>query len=222
MVVSQQEYDRAFEQLFNDLLWSKRAQHPGKILMAACDLRADILDYLLQVFPGIKLLYLVRNGIHVVSSRVLFASLASESFEQHCDIWLRAPRSAEWGKDKPAQFRLVRYEWFQDTERMRAELAGLYDWLGIPWSDAPLQNLRKELYHPTQHPREMTLAANAVSSSPQERDAFEHTRNERWRYWTDAERATFERVCGDGMRALGYPIPWHSSFAFASALARVT
>lgn len=210
MVVSQYEYDRAFEQLFNDLLWSKRAQHPGKIRMTACDLPASVVDYLFQVFPGIKLLYLVRNGIHVVSSRVLFESLRSESFEQHCDVWLRAAQIIEWGQGKPDQFRLMRYEWFHDFGRMRAELASLYEWLEIPWTDAPLNNLTQSFYHPTQHPLEMTTVANAVSSSLAERDAFERTRNERWRHWTEAERATFELKCGAAMCALGYPVPWRS------------
>lgn len=200
MLVSQAEYDRAFEQLFNTLLWPQREQHRNQIQMAACDLREDIMDYLYRVFPNIRVVYLIRNGMQVVASRALFESMKHDAFEDHCALWLRAYKITQWGQDKPDKIRFFRYEWFHEPERLRGELANLFEWLGISWHDAPLKNLLTERYHPTQHPGEPDAGeAN-----------FARTRDERWKHWSEQERAVFETKCGEAMRALGYAIPWQT------------
>jgi len=211
MLVSQERYDHAFHELFDSLLWSDRAEHPSQIRMASCDLASNVTDYLYQVLPSTKMLYMIRDGIHVVASRVLFDAFKIFSFEEHCDIWLRAPQIYAWGVDKPDRVRFFRYEWLYDEARARAELAALFDWMEIPWHDAPFQNLLTQHYHSTQHPNQPVLAeTNQGVVSKDERATFQQTRSERWMYWTQAERAMFEERCGDAMHELGYELPWVS------------
>lgn len=203
MVVNQSEYDRIFERALNELLWRERAQKANQIRTAAFDPWPGFLEYLFQVFPNSKMLYLVRNGIEVVASRQLFEPFQVSPFEKHCEIWFRAHKVVRWGQDKPQQFRLVRHEWLGDADKLRQVLFELYEWLGIAWHDAPLQNLLAERYHPTHHPQE-------TADTPE-------ARAERWKFWTDAERASFETICGDAMRGFGYSIPWRSTSKRASA-----
>ena len=211
MVVSQEKYDRAFERLCNDILFPQRDQHAGKLLMAACDLRDEVTDYLYQVLPGTKMLYLIRNGIEVVASRALFPSMKEAPFEEHCDIWLRAPKIYAWGKARPEQVRFFRHEWLRDETRVRAELSSLYDWLGIKWADALFQNLMTQQYHPTQHPTEPAMPElSQEKRAKQEVEMFAKSRQERWMLWSDRERALFEEKCGGAMRELGYEIPWRT------------
>ena len=111
-----------------------------------------------------------------------------------------------------------RHEWLQDVNTLRAELERVYHWLEIPSDQAPLQNMLSTRYHPTQHPEETAGSAKGYAEmSPSERDALEQTRNRRWQFWSDSDRATFESICGEAMLGFGYPIPWREMQRTTSA-----
>jgi hypothetical protein len=81
-------------------------------------------------------------------------------------------------------------------------LTELYAWLEIAWDDGPLHHFLNQRYHPTRHPLE---------KEPLELKTFEHTRTERWKFWSDAQRTTFEEICGQAMAGFGYAIPWQAA-----------
>jgi hypothetical protein len=217
MSVSEEAFDRAFERLFNELIWSRHPECPSRIRMGAFHIMPMTRDYFFQLFPNSKLVYLVRSGIEVISSRKLHNLLKHKSFDEHCSAWLRSYKMYKWGIEHPNEFFLIRHEWLIDREKMQTVFQQLYEWLEIRWDDAPLVNLLTKRYGTTQHSQEVSAQARAYAQlSLSERQSFERTRSERWRFWTREERAMFEERCSEAMKTMGYPIPWHKNDAVVS------
>lgn len=209
MSVSPEAFDRAFERLFNELIWSGHAECPTRIRMGAFHIMPMTRDYFFQIFPDSRVVYLVRNGIEVISSRKLHNLLKLKTFDEHCTAWLRSYKMYKWGLEHPNEFFLIRHEWLIDRLKMQAVLEQLYDWLEIQWDDAPLVNLFAKRYGATRHAQEEAAqTADYARLSLAERQGLEQTRRERWRFWTRAERAMFEKRCGHAMSEMGYPVPW--------------
>lgn len=209
--VSPEAFDRAFERLFNELIWSGHAECPSRLRMGAFHIMPMTRDYFFQIFPNSKVVYLVRNGIQVISSRKLHNLLKLKSFDEHCTAWLRSYKMYKWGLEHPDEFFLVRHEWLIDRPKMQAVLQQLYGWLEIRWDDAPLVNLFANRYGATRHSQEeLAQTADYARLSLSERQLLEQTRSERWRFWTGDERAMFEERCGQAMREMGYSIPWRT------------
>ena len=223
MTIPQEDYDRVFERVVNDLLWHQHNTSPERIRMASHHLDISLADYLLQVFPDARVLHLVRNGIQVVASRQLYPAFEHFSFEDQCKEWAQTYGLHQWGKNQGAAYHLLRHEWLNDESRLRAELTELYAWLEIEWDDGPFHNFLHHHYHPTQHPLEDGSSEQKISQrlrtklgkfwnkkkrANAERKEFERSRNERWKFWTDSQLATFEEICGEAMAGFGYELPW--------------
>jgi hypothetical protein len=210
LTVSPQAYQRAFERLAKDIVWSECDAARAEIHFASFGIPPTIenervrayADLMLELFPETRVLHLVRDGIQVVASRQLFEHFRNMPFEEHCKRWARTFEWNKWGQQHPDAYRLVRYEWFADKAALRAQLAQIFEWLQIPWHDAPLQHLWSEQYHPTQHPEE--------AKTTERRERRIEMRSQRWQFWTDEQRATFEQLCGEAMRGFGYAIPWRA------------
>lgn len=218
MLVSQDVYDRIFEHALNELLWQDSARISDSIRTASFAMPPELPAYLLQVFPGARILHLVRNGIQVIASRQLHPGFQHMPFQEHCTRWARAYQFYEWGQTQGAQYHLFRHEWLHEAGTLRAELERVYAWLDISWDEAPLQNILSRRYHPTHHPKESGESERKYAEmSPTERDALQETRARRWTFWSESERETFENICGSAMRGFGYPIPWREPHASAPA-----
>ena len=199
MVVELEEYQQAFRELMDRLLWPNPSDRP--VRMAAINPTGDLMPTLTQVFPRCKSIVLVRNGIEVVSSRMNYASFSSQAFEKHCHTWIRTSSVLDWGRANPDSFRLFRHEWFYQTESLSEKLDAIYEWLAIPSNPAPEQNFHQTLVHPTGTP------APTDWSDSQRTNYFEQKR-ERWTNWNSDQKQLFEQICGDFMAQLGYEIPW--------------
>ena len=219
MMVEQDRYDEIFRIAIEALIWNQPTPSKSsdaangspsinpKVRTAAINPSGDQLDYIRQVFPGSKIISLVRNGVEVVSSRTQYKSFAKQTFEQHCDIWNRAEPIVAWGKDNPSHFRLFRQEWFYQPEKLKTHLDELFCWLGIEGSDLSLNHITGTLRHPTDSAMELGADKFASVSDDQKKDYF-LAKRERWRDWTADQRILFSDRCSDFMQQLGYEIPW--------------
>lgn len=97
MLVTQLEYDRAFRNLPTHLIWPECDGHKGHVLQAAINPAAEIMDYLVEVFPNALILGLVRNGIETVASRMKHRSFAHLSFEKQCETWVKSRGALQSG-----------------------------------------------------------------------------------------------------------------------------
>lgn len=209
LLVEQSEYDSIFRDALNRLLWPDAAKSATRIRLASFAMPPKLGSYLLQVFPNARILHLVRDGIQVISSRQLHDGFQHFTFRDNCERWDSTYRLYQWGSTQGHAYSLFRYEWLNDFAELRVQLEKVYDWLEIEWVEAPFENLTALRYHPTVHPQEGAPPNPGYTHiSEQERAQFESSRNERWRFWDETQRATFQELCGEAMRGFGYAIPW--------------
>ncbi|MCH2178652.1 MAG: sulfotransferase [Mariniblastus sp.] len=201
MLVSQAEYDRAFRDLLNNLIWPNRDKRSQHLLQAAINPKAEIMNYLTEVFPNVKILGLVRNGIETVASRMRHKSFAHLPFEKQCETWIRSEGVLQWGKQHPKHFRLFRHEWTYNTIELSLQLKDIFRWLGIEDCPAVQQNFANRLWHPSVEPSD-----HQKRFSDQEKTNYFQQNSRSWQGWSTQQRSVFNTLCGPLMRELGYPM----------------
>lgn len=207
MEVDQIRYDEIFRQTIEALTWPDAEMQQRPVRFAAINPAGEQLDYLRQVFPGSKIICLVRNGIEVISSRMAFESFAQRSFESHCNVWNRSCPVVAWGRRNRHSFRLFRQEMFYQKEPLSKQLNELFVWADLPPSQRVLNHITQTLPHPT--PASASIAAEAfAATSEEQKKSYFLSKRDRWKSWSSDQREMFEDKCGDFMRQLGYEIPW--------------
>lgn len=179
-----------------NLLWPKVVRQSPKFLMAHSNLDPDTAEYLCKLFPGTKIIYLVRNGIEVVSSRIVFNGFKDKSFESQCEVWAKSRVMANWGSKKD-EFFLVRHEELLNANWVELVFQKIWEWLGLLPDDHCVKSFCESKYHSTRFPLEGEEAAHDL-----------HKRKERWRLWTDLQREIFVKYCQSTMEYFQYEIPW--------------
>ncbi|MFC1453458.1 sulfotransferase, partial [Verrucomicrobiota bacterium] len=187
MHVAPPAYHRQFGMLFLNLLWPqpRKGRARPRMLMASSDVRPDQAEYLCEVLPGTRYVYIVRNGIEVVSSRMAFRTFMDKPFEWHCEVWSATRKLAAWGAER-RDFLTVRHEELLDRERAEQAVRRILEDAGLRFRRECVDVLLNKTFHPTQFENEKKDATADLSR-----------RAERWRLWTDAQRRTFGRICGD-------------------------
>ncbi|HMO12861.1 MAG TPA: sulfotransferase [Pirellulaceae bacterium] len=159
----------------------------------------SIAELATEIFPGIRFVNIVRNGIEVVSSRMRHRVMQAYSFEEQCYAWEAARQMIDWGANR-ADFVLVRHEWLLDDAECRRAFETICRVCGLEPSP-----VCADYVHHTH--RNQT----SFDEEPDSHKKCLNQRSARWRYWTDAQRQTFIDICGPNMQYLGYEIPWASS-----------
>ncbi len=204
MKVDQSTYDEKFRNLICDLTWPDQVLATAKpVHFAAINPTAENLDYLCQVFPNMKVVCLVRNGLEVVCSREKYESFSGDEFEIQCRAWIRYEGMLDWGERNPSRFFLFRHEWTYDAVLIAQKLDEMFRWVGIAASEAVLANIRDVIeYMPTTK----TPKAFSKMTSQEKCDYFRATAN-RFHGWDETQRKRFVEICGGLMQRLGYEIP---------------
>jgi len=199
MRVPEERYLKLFTSLILDLLWpAPRGDRPAALL-AFSNLTPDRADELKILFPDSRIVYIVRNGIEVISSRLLFETFGHMTFEDHCRVWRNAEAMARWGAPR-ADFFLIRHEELLDEGSAGAVFDALWPFLELARCPDCLASLIGDRRaHPTVHPDESCADSADLTK-----------RRERWKYWSRGQRDHFEAECGQAMRAFGYGIPWRA------------
>ncbi len=156
----------------------------------------DVAKYSEAVFPGIQFVNIVRNGIEVVSSRMVHRTFGEQSFEQHCYAWAVSREMVEWGADR-AHFHLVRHEQLLDATVCQDMFRQLFVALDLPHDDSSAQYVAR-------HQRNQT----EFDGEQQQQPGDMRRRADRWQFWTKPQREMFVDRCGDAMAFFGYEIPW--------------
>ena len=196
MRTSQHDYDRNFQNLLLNLLWPPPRRRRPRVLLAYSAIRTSWAIYLWQVFPEARIVYIVRNGIEVVASRMQYDSFKRFEFQQQCERWTLSYEVARWGEGFE-EFKVVRHESLLDATRAEVVFTDLFEWIGLPPDRRCLETLNSQRFHPTSYPGESEQSRQNLAE-----------RKERWRYWTDEQRAIFVEECAEAMDYFGYPIPW--------------
>ena len=199
LVVSKNQFWQQHHQLILNLHWpsdsiSSEASAPVLATYSMLDPRAAI--GICNAFPSVSIVYIVRNGIEVVSSFVSFPGFRHIPFEQCCRNWALRYDMAQYAiyNDHAT---LVRYEWLEnDVDKFSDGLTEALKRTGLAFDSECLKPLAKR-FHPTRFEGESRA------------DARDHSkRKDRWKLWSESERLQFQEICGETMNKLGYPIPW--------------
>lgn len=198
MQMSQSRYDKAFRNLILNVLYPRPplAMTLPKRWMTSTDINPYLVRYFRQLFPDTRLVYLVRDGVEVVSSRMVFDGFKDRPFTWQCEVWAKAEEMVRWGVGED-YFYLIRHESLLEPKSIQRVLSDLCSWLGLKYDTHCAEALSNNTYHPT------TFGGEAASAP---RDL--HSRKSRWEYWTDEQREIFVKICSSAMDYLGYEIPW--------------
>lgn len=202
MRVSDIDYDAAFRRLVRSLLWPAARTPAPQRLLAFSDLTPDRADYLVRLFRGVRIVYVVRNGIEVVASRMRYEGFRHQPFDTHAVVWSRAMEMARWGEGRE-DFLVVRHENLIAGAGPEDETARICSFLGLSYAAACANNLRQKEYHPTP---ELKARAHVAPLAD---------RSRRWRDWSPKELEVFDATCAEAMDYFGYERPWRSSEARA-------
>lgn len=186
-------------------LW-ERASH-GKHIVGNSDAFAPrIVPGLSLLWPDMKFVFSVRNGVNCVQSHFGYHSRlprvermrlrskfgARDPFDQCCYLWVEQVGLVEsarrWLDGRTSILETTLEKLTRDPKEVRR----LWDWLGISdW----------EKYKDRNH-RLMAMVVNA-RTNVRRVVAWE----EIWRGWTGGQRDAFRRICGEMQARLQYPLP---------------
>lgn len=202
MRVQDKVYDAHFRSLVLRLLWPRPSLDTKKPerLLAYSNLNPFAADYLLRLFPTVRIVYIVRNGIEVVSSRMRFESFKHRDAAAHSETWRLSHDMARWGAER-REFLLVRHEWLAERGGPERMMRAILPFLGLREHAPCVEAFGEGLIHPTSDRGDSMIEAKGVA------DAL-RSRAERWRSWSDEEREAFESRCGEAMAYFGYEVPW--------------
>lgn len=181
----------SFEILFPQQMLPSRLP---QAVSAFSSLKLDVLDQVQRLLPQVKILNIVRNGVEVVSSRMIHRSIGQLSFEQHCEAWARSVDVVKWAGAQPF-FKLVRHEQLLGEET-RELFVEIQEWAGVSFSEACHDYVRGNVINTTHQEGEQDSTPDQLSR-----------RVERWQHWTGQQKAIFEDVCGEAMDFFGYALP---------------
>ena len=198
MMVGQKIYDRQFQLLLLNLLWPapRTGKDRPKMMLACSDLTPERADYLCRIFPGTRIVYIVRNGVEVVASRMVFHGFMDKPFEWQCEVWSQTQALAEWGADRD-DFTLVRHEELLSPVSAERTYRRIFERLGLPFHQGSLDMLLERHFHPTSFPGEKDEDADSLRK-----------RGDRAQLWTGEQRDAFVRICKGAMDYFRYDIPW--------------
>ena len=196
MRVDQVTYNGLFGELILRLLWPEPRPAAPRRLLAFTGLTPDHAEFLVQLLPSTTFVYLLRNGIEVVTSRMGFRGFADQPFTRHCEVWAQSVEMAEWGRGR-GRFLLLRHEHTLDRPVLSRTMNELWSFVDLPAEPACPEHLLEICHHPT----------GDVGGGDDFHEALRR-RADGWRRWTPGQRRQFVERCGAAMRHFGYPIPW--------------
>ena len=150
---------------------------------------------LLHLYPGSKVIYIVRNGLEMVHSRTRFHGFRDLSFESHCYTWTESVEDNRHLVQEDASM-LVRHERLvADPEAFFREI---YDFTGLKQDQGPIEFVTNTLMIPLDE---------ETKDGVDVKEAF-RKRKPPYEDWTLQQRDTFKRIAGGAMDELGYDIPF--------------
>jgi hypothetical protein len=150
---------------------------------------------LLALYPSLRIIHIVRNGFDVVQSMSKFEGFSDESLEKHCRRWAGDIEKYRYLSNMTEAL-VVRHETLLNEPE--AFFGGVLRFIGLSDHPGPAEFAKTTLVHPL---NEDTKAGVDPRSELSSRARPATT-------WTNDMRATFVRVCGSGMKELGYELSY--------------
>lgn len=147
-----------------------------------------------EYFPAARFIYVIRNGIEVVSSARRWPGFAHLPFAALCRRWSSALELNRFLETAPG-VAVIRHEAL--VADPHGTMARTLETLGIAPHPGPGDFVASNVL----------ISSFAAEAAGQERQAALANRAGDWTSWTRSERAIFTRICGEAMRSCGYALP---------------
>lgn len=180
-----------------NLLWPQPRHDLDDVLgiQGFSALTSDRLDFLREVFPNVKVLLIVRHGVEVVASRMVYQGFRNLSFEAQCTSWQAGAEFAATVADDQ-DVMVIRHEQLIDGTMQEDIIDRMLAFAGLPPSEHVQDVLSTRKFHPTEVQGESSVSADDLRK-----------RKDRWKLWTESQQQQFIDICSTGMKQLGYQMP---------------
>ena len=191
---SNDQHLRLFKNLILDTTFPEANSH-SKINTLFCDLRIESFKQLLNIFgDNCKIVYIVRNGVEVVASRMTKPQFKHFTFEDNCKIWAQSMNVVKSALDSQ-HFLLLRHENMLNGEDLTVMYEMLFKHLKVSFQLDYVEFVKENFCHPTKLNSEDKQIKSLVN------------RKNRWSKFNEKDKETFMDICADAMDYFGYTIP---------------
>lgn len=150
---------------------------------------------LIELYPSLRVVYIVRNGFDVIRSRSHFHSFRHQDFEVHCKVWSDLVGRYRYLSTLPEAIQVRHEDLTTDPERL---FSRIFSFAGLPDNGGSAAYVRDNLVHPLDQATQPGVDALAVFRK----------RTPAYESWSDEQKEVFKGLCGDSMKELGYEIPY--------------
>lgn len=197
------ERAKLYSSLISSLQYGKDvsdAPDSEKYWVAKVSLSQDTFDKALEVFGGLRIIYVIRNGVEVVNSAKHFQGFADLSFEELCRRWSESIVELRYLMDKE-NCAVVRHdELVSDPQKVFDDV---YEKLGMESDSAPAEFIDSTLFN---------SSFNKMSNNDDVGKVF-NNRLSCWSQWSEPERQTFMEICDSHMQSLDFQRPYDEAYA---------
>jgi len=160
---------------------------------------AEAAEGLQRLFPKVKFIYIHRNGIEVVASRMKYKAFRHERFETHCEVWASSAEKFRYLQELDCAITVSH----GDLVAQRQEtFDAIIDFLGLDQDGGPARFAESTMVIPRDIPREKErLSGVDVTKLFEERPPS-------YLEWDRKQKYLFKRICSRAMQQLGYEIPF--------------
>jgi len=153
---------------------------------------------LLELYPEVKIIYIVRNGIDVVNSKTKFLPTSTRDFADHCRVWSESYQTHRCLSDVDNAIQVRQEEMVMDPESMFEKI---FSFIGVEYHQPSVDWVKGNLRHPLDSPQMQNVDVRKILTE----------REPPYKSWSEDQRATFIRICVEPMEKLGYEIPFQIS-----------
>jgi hypothetical protein len=166
-----------------------------KYWVAKVSLSHDTFDKAMEIFSGLRIIYVIRNGIEVVNSAKHFKGFAGLSFEELCKRWSDSVVELRYLLDKQNCAVIRHDELVSDPHRV---FDAVYKKLEMESDAAPAEFIDSTLFN---------SSFNQVSNKDEVGKVF-NNRLSCWNQWSETEQQTFIDTCDEYMQELQFQRPY--------------
>ncbi len=155
----------------------------------------NVANGLKDVYPNVRFIHIVRNGIFVVHSMTKFHGFKDQDFPTQCKIWSDSVEKYRYMKDLPNAICLKHEQLLSNPIRFFEET---FTFLNINKAEECANFVKTNLVHPLNMPTTSTNdAIHAIAN-----------RQSPHKLWTSSQKDQFKSICASAMDEEGYPVPF--------------
>ncbi|MCK4786295.1 MAG: sulfotransferase [Desulfobacteraceae bacterium] len=160
---------------------------------------AEAAEGLQRLFPKVKFIYIHRNGIEVVSSRMKYEAFRHDRFETHCEVWANSAEKFRYLTEVGCAITVSHEEL---VAKRQETFDAIIDFLDLDQDEGPARFAESTMVIPRDIPRERQRLSDVDVTK-----IFEE-RPPSYLEWNGKQKRQFKEICGNAMQQLGYEMPF--------------